>query len=67
MGSLHKAFASALKTTLLATILITPLGIANTSFAQESGSNASLLARQAMRLNNVEDNLKQGRGTIETE
>ena len=67
MGSLHKAFASALKTTLLATILITPLGIANTSFAQESDSNASLLARQQMRLNNVEDNLKQVRGTIETE
>ena len=67
MGSLHKAFASALKTTLLATILMTPLGIANTSFAQESDSNASLLARQQMRLNNVEDNLKQVRGTIETE
>ena len=67
MGSLHKAFASAFKTTLLATILMTPLGIANTSFAQESDSNASLLARQQMRLNNVEDNLKQVRGTIETE
>ena len=67
MGSLHKAFASAFKTTLLATILMAPLGIANTSFAQESESNASLLARQQMRLNNVEDNLKQVRGTIETE
>jgi len=67
MGSLHKAFASAFKTTLLATILMTPLGMANTSFAQDSDSNASLLARQQMRLNNVEDNLKQVRGTIETE
>ena len=67
MGSLHKAFSSAFKTTLLATILMTPLGIAKTSFAQESDSNASLLARQQMRLNNVEDNLKQVRGTIETE
>ena len=67
MGSLHKAFSSAFKTTLLATILMTPLGVAKTSFAQESDSNASLLARQQMRLNNVEDNLKQVRGTIETE
>ena len=67
MGSLHKAITSACKTTLLAGILMAPMGIATTSFAQENDSNATLLARQQMRLNNVEDNLKQVRGTVETE
>ena len=37
------------------------------AFAQSSDSNATLLARQQMRLNNVEDSLKDVRGAMETE
>ena len=67
MGSLHKAIKSAVRPALLASILILPSFMTTTAIAQDSESNASLLARQQMRLNNVEDNLKQVRGTIETE
>ena len=67
MGSLHKAITSALRPALLASILMVPSLMPTTAIAQDSDSNASLLARQQMRLNNVEDNLKQVRGTIETE
>ena len=67
MGSLHKAITSALSPALLASILMVPSLMPTTAIAQDSDSNASLLARQQMRLNNVEDNLKQVRGTIETE
>ena len=35
--------------------------------AQSSDSNAALMARQQMRLNTIEDNLKTVRGTLETE
>ena len=35
--------------------------------AQSSDSNSALLARQTMRLNNVEESLKDVRGTVETE
>ena len=36
-------------------------------FAQSSDSNSALMARQQMRLNTIEDNLKTVRGTLETE
>ena len=67
MGSLQKAIKSAIRPALLASILMLPSIMPTTAIAQDSDSNASLLARQQMRLNNVEDNLKQVRGTIETE
>ena len=35
--------------------------------AQSSDSNSALMARQQMRLNTIEDNLKTVRGTLETE
>ena len=37
------------------------------AYAQTSDSNSALMARQQMRLNTIEDNLKTVRGTIETE
>ena len=43
--------------------------LASLSFAhaQSSDSNSALMARQQMRLNTIEDNLKTVRGTLETE
>ena len=37
------------------------------SYAQKADSNSALMARQQMRLNTIEDNLKTVRGTLETE
>ena len=37
------------------------------AYAQSSDSNSALMARQQMRLNTMEDNLKTVRGTLETE
>ena len=67
MSSLHNMMTVALKPIIAAMMLILSTHIPNTSFAQDSDSNATLLARQQMRLNNVEDNLKQVRGALETE
>ena len=39
----------------------------SSALAQSSDSNSALMARQQMRLNTIEDNLKTVRGTIETE
>ena len=39
----------------------------SSAWAQSSDSNSALMARQQMRLNTIEDNLKIVRGTIETE
>lgn len=39
----------------------------SSALAQSSESNSALMARQQMRLNTIEDNLKTVRGTIETE
>ena len=39
----------------------------SSALAQSSESNSALMARQHMRLNTIEDNLKTVRGTIETE
>jgi len=55
---------------LLAMICLMPVMVIaslSPSFAQSSDSNATLLARQQMRLNNMEDSLKDLRGAMETE
>ena len=55
---------------LLAMICLVPVMLIaslSPSFAQSSDSNATLLARQQMRLNNMEDSLKDLRGAMETE
>ena len=55
---------------LLAMICLVPVMLIaslSQSFAQSSDSNATLLARQQMRLNNMEDSLKDLRGAMETE
>jgi len=55
---------------LLAMICLMPVMLIaslSPSFAQSSDSNATLLARQQMRLNNMEDSLKDLRGAMETE
>ena len=55
---------------LLAMICLMPFMVIaslSPSFAQSSDSNATLLARQQMRLNNMEDSLKDLRGAMETE
>ena len=44
--------------------LMMPLGA---SYAQTADSNSALMARQQMRLNTIEDNLKSVRGALETE
>ena len=55
---------------LLAMICLVPvilIASLSPSFAQSSDSNATLLARQQTRLNNMEDSLKDVRGAMETE
>ena len=55
---------------LLAMICLVPVMLIaslSPSFAQSSDSNATLLARQQTRLNNMEDSLKDVRGAMETE
>ena len=56
-------------TTFLATIMMALLmpAMIMPAHAQSSDSNAALMARQQMRLNTIEDNLKTVRGTLETE
>ena len=56
-------------TTFLATIMMALFmpAIIMPAHAQSSDSNAALMARQQMRLNTIEDNLKTVRGTLETE
>ena len=41
--------------------------VIGSAYAQSSDSNSALMARQQMRLNTIEDNLKTVRGTLETE
>lgn len=55
---------------LLAMMCLVPVMVIaslSPSFAQSSDSNATLLARQQARLNNMEDSLKDLRGAMETE
>ena len=56
-------------TRFLATIMIalSMPAIIMPAHAQSSDSNAALMARQQMRLNTIEDNLKTVRGSLETE
>lgn len=49
-----------------ALMLVSP-GSITQAHAQSSDSNASLMARQQVRLNTIEDNLKQVQGALETE
>ena len=58
-----------LKPALTMVLAASGLLLASPTFAQaqSSDSNSALMARQQMRLNTIEDNLKTVRGTLETE
>ena len=58
-----------LKSAMTSMFAASGLFLASLSFAQaqSSDSNSALMARQQMRLNTIEDNLKTVRGTLETE
>ena len=60
-----KFMTTRIMTVLMAAIIL-PATIMSAN-AQSSDSNAALMARQQMRLNTIEDNLKTVRGTLETE
>ena len=58
-----------LKSAMTSMFAASGLFLASLTFAhaQSSDSNSALMARQQMRLNTIEDNLKTVRGTLETE
>ena len=63
MFSSFTSFKQFTRFALLSVLLVSP----QFAVAQSSDSNATLLARQQMRLNNIEDSLKDVRGSLETE